>query len=173
MMLLVDSGHQLRPTPLRERESTWSPDGRAIIFMSNRRGHFDLFDKPSSGAGAEDLLLASDVDQYPSGFLPDGKSLLYWTQGDPKTAGHLWVLPMTGERKPYPFAQTLFRKCCSSFAPVGDGSFTYPMNRIERKSTWLPFKGQAPSGGFLPPAAPGPDGAATGRRFFTWVGTSA
>ena len=127
--------------PAEERESIWSPDGRMIVFMSNRRGHFDLFEKPSGGGGDADLLLASDVDKYPSSFSPDGKSLLYWTQGDPKTASHLWVLPMTGERKPYPFAQTLFRECCGKFAPNGRW-IAYASDESEREEIYVaPFPG--------------------------------
>jgi Tol biopolymer transport system component len=127
--------------PGEERESTWSPDGRMIVFMSNRRGHFDLFEKPSAGGGSENLLLTSDVDKYPSSFSPDGKSLLYWTQGDPKTASHLWILPMTGDRKPYPFAHTLFRECCGSFAPDGRW-IAYVSDESEREEIYVaPFPG--------------------------------
>jgi eukaryotic-like serine/threonine-protein kinase len=127
--------------PAEERESTWSPDGRTIVFMSNRRGHFDLFEKSSAGGRNEDLLFASDVDKYPSSFSPDGKSLLYWTQGDPKTASHHWVLPMTGERKPYPFAQTLFREDFGKFAPDGRW-IAYASDESEREEIYVaPFPG--------------------------------
>ena len=102
--------------PAEERESAWSPDGRTIVFNSHRKGYFDLYLKPSSGVGPENLLLASDSDKYPASFSPDGKFLLYWTQG---ANIDLWVLPMSGERKPFPFAQAAFKQNRGRFAPNG------------------------------------------------------
>ncbi len=131
------------------RESAWSPDGRMIVFMSNRRGHFDLFEKPSDGGGTEKLLLASDVDKYPASFSPDGKFLLYWTQGDRKnwtegdrkTGTDLWVLPLIGERKPFPFARTAFNEDFGTFAPNGRW-IAYGSDQSEQYEVYIaPFPG--------------------------------
>ena len=35
----------------------WSRDGRRIVFTSNRNGAFDLYQKPTTGVGVEELLL--------------------------------------------------------------------------------------------------------------------
>ncbi|MBI4469101.1 MAG: serine/threonine-protein kinase, partial [Acidobacteria bacterium] len=55
----VASGLRTRFTsdPAEERNSTWSSDGSRIVYSSNRRGYFDLYQKASSGAGEEDMLL--------------------------------------------------------------------------------------------------------------------
>jgi dipeptidyl aminopeptidase/acylaminoacyl peptidase len=93
--------------PAEERASAWSPDGSRIAFSSNRQGHFDIYQKDSSGAGSEELLLESDVDKYPTSFSTDGRFLLYWANGL-KTGADLWILPLSGDRKPFPFLQTEF-----------------------------------------------------------------
>ena len=42
-----------------DRFPVWSPDGNRIVFDSNRKGHRDLYLKPSNGSGNEELLLGS------------------------------------------------------------------------------------------------------------------
>ena len=57
----------------------WSPDGTRVAFTSNRKGHFDLYQKAASGIGMETVLFADDKEKYPTSWLPNGSSLLYWT----------------------------------------------------------------------------------------------
>ena len=60
-------------TPLtvsgRVSESIWSPDGRRVVFASNRREP-DLYQKASSGAGPEELLLAGDIKKVSGECVP-------------------------------------------------------------------------------------------------------
>ena len=55
----------------------WSPDGSRIVFGSNRKGLYDLYQKPAIGAGTEELLLATAQDKSPTDWSPDGRLLLY------------------------------------------------------------------------------------------------
>jgi Tol biopolymer transport system component len=76
----------------------WSADGTRIFFTSNRRGHFDLYQKAASGVGTEMLVFADGSEKYPTGLLPDGRSLLYWAfDADGAT---IWTLPLAGESRP-------------------------------------------------------------------------
>jgi hypothetical protein len=63
----------------------WSPDGSRIAFTSDRRGHRDLYVKDASGAGEDELLLASALDKSVEDWSPDGR----WIAG-----GWLGALPI-------------------------------------------------------------------------------
>jgi eukaryotic-like serine/threonine-protein kinase len=81
--------------PAEDISPIWSPDGREIIFASNRGGNFDLYRKSASGVGVEELVFGSQSEKYPTSWAPDGRSILYWTF-DLETAG-LWQLLLEGE----------------------------------------------------------------------------
>jgi len=104
--------------PADERSPAWSHDGSRIVFASNRKGHFDLFQKASSGIGSDELLLESGLDKYPLSVSPDERFLMY-SVTDPKTKLDLWVLPLGGDRKSFPFLQTEFNETDSQFSPDG------------------------------------------------------
>ena len=84
--------------PAEDRDLIWSPDGRTTVSSSNRRGHFDLFQKPSTGAAAEELLYADKLDKQIRSWSPDGKFLLYTASGS-KTRDEIWVIPINGSAK--------------------------------------------------------------------------
>ena len=96
----------------------WSPDGSRIVFASNRDGPIDLYQKPASGAGNEEALLKSNEDKLPTDWSSDGQFILY-DAVDPKTRGDLWILPLSGDRKSFPFLQTQFSERQGQFSPDG------------------------------------------------------
>jgi serine/threonine protein kinase/Tol biopolymer transport system component len=103
--------------PSQDQLAVWSPNGSRIIFGSNRKGHFDLFLKASSGAGAEEILLESPEDKYPFDWSADGRFIVY---AEIKGAReNLWILPVEGDRKPFVFLQTAFDEDVPQFSPDG------------------------------------------------------
>jgi len=92
----------------------WSPDGRRVIFTSSRSGPFGLYEKSASGAGDEQLLATETGN--PLSWSSDGRFLLY-ARADPKTGTDLWVLPLTGERKPLAVVQTAMDQPGGEFSP--------------------------------------------------------
>ena len=78
----------------------WSPDGRQIVFVSNRKGPRDLYRKDSSGAGAEELLLESDLQKSCEDWTRDGRFVIY-NQVSRRGDREIWALPLLGDRKPF------------------------------------------------------------------------
>jgi Tol biopolymer transport system component len=71
----------------------------------------------ADGTGAEKLLVKSDESPaYPLDWSHDGRFVLYESQA-PKTGADLWVLPLAGDKKPFPFLQTAFSEDNGTFAP--------------------------------------------------------
>src|SRR5262249_6920915 len=86
----------------------WSPDGKRIAFASQRKGKWGIYVKAADGTGNEELLVESGVAKSPTSWSPDGKFLVY-TVVDPKGGGDQWIIPLTGDRKPFPLLQNSFR----------------------------------------------------------------
>jgi eukaryotic-like serine/threonine-protein kinase len=96
----------------------WSRDGTRIIFASDPKGLFDLYQKSTSGAAEEELLLSSNGDKYPTSVSPDGRFLLY-SSSDSNKKYSLWVLPIGVGAKPMPFPSTEFNEIDGRFSPDG------------------------------------------------------
>jgi serine/threonine protein kinase len=106
--------------PSAATEAVWSPDGNRLVFNSSRKDRLDLYQKAADGTGSDELLVESDVDKYPTSWSRDGQFVLYNTTFDvPKTKTDLWVLPLSGDRKPFPFLQTEFNETRGQFSPDG------------------------------------------------------
>jgi eukaryotic-like serine/threonine-protein kinase len=97
----------------------WSPDGGRIAYASHRQGVYAIYAKASDGSGDEEKLLDSPA-QFPKvakSWSPDGRYLLFWMSD--RVSADLWVLPLFGDRKPIPFAQTTFDELFGEISPDG------------------------------------------------------
>jgi len=123
-----------------DQRPVWSPDGSRIVFISNRKGIYNLYWKSSSGAGADELLLESDQTKGPTDWSSDGRFLLFRSL-DPQTGYDLWVLPVSGSKKPYPFLKTPFEERDGQFSPDGKW-IAYQSNESGRFQIYVqPFPG--------------------------------
>ncbi|HEV8119213.1 MAG TPA: protein kinase, partial [Thermoanaerobaculia bacterium] len=103
--------------PSMDDSPLFSPDGKTIVFSSNRGGVFDLYTKAAGGGGQEQLLLKSDEIKFAHDWSRDGRYIAYQSQG--KTGWDLWVLPTFGDKKPILFLQTPFNEMRPAFSPDG------------------------------------------------------
>jgi hypothetical protein len=94
----------------------WGPGDQQILFTSGRSGRLDLFIKASTNVGTEEKLFEDTSDKYPLSVSPDGKFLLYQKT---QPTQDLWVLPLSGDRKPFPFIATEAAEAVGQFSPNG------------------------------------------------------
>jgi eukaryotic-like serine/threonine-protein kinase len=98
--------------------ATWSPDGAEIIYAPGGGQSADLYRKAANGAGQGELLLHTEETKTPLDWSRDGRFLLFMQRGK-NTGADLWVLPMQGDRKPFPYLATPFTEAQAQFSPDG------------------------------------------------------
>jgi serine/threonine-protein kinase len=102
----------------------WTPDGRRIIFTSDRDGVLNLYTQSVDGTAAAVRLTTSANQQFPSSVSPDGTLVVGFerlalgasTQMAPGAAWRVRLFPNT---TPPPPVQTLFDGVWAEFSPDG------------------------------------------------------
>ena len=88
------------------------------VVETEKAGAGDLYQKLSIGTGAEEVLLTSNAMKNPTDWSADGRLILYETQ-NPKTNNDIWILPTTGDRKPFPLLNSEFNEYQGRTSPDG------------------------------------------------------
>jgi Tol biopolymer transport system component len=96
----------------------WSADASRLMFADDRKMYWDLYQRTTVSTGHEELLLESATQKYPTDSSADGHFILYDNE-DRKNGFDVWVLPLQGERKPFPFVNTRFDEREGQFSPDG------------------------------------------------------
>jgi Tol biopolymer transport system component len=73
----------------------WTPDSKAVVFSSDRNGHFDIYKQGIDQATAE-TLVASPENKDVTGLSPDGAWVFYTTPASPSAPGKLMRVPLSG-----------------------------------------------------------------------------
>jgi Tol biopolymer transport system component len=103
--------------PGGDASPVWSPDGTHVAFSSLRSGKISLFEKLVDETAADELVLEGPGNITPDDWSADGRHIVF----EDKTSGNidLWVLPLFGDRKPFPLIRTEFDESQAVFAPNG------------------------------------------------------
>jgi serine/threonine-protein kinase len=84
-------------TPGIDGIMVWTPDGRRMIFTSERTGVRNLFWQAADGSSAVEPLTESSNTQYPTGVSPDGRRLIF-TEENPRTNNDVMRIELDGLR---------------------------------------------------------------------------
>jgi serine/threonine protein kinase len=113
--LTRNTSTRLTAEPTQEDRPVWTADGSRLVFHSDRNGPHDLFEIPAAGGAVRPFLERPGV-QMAEDVSPD--ALLYG-HSDRATGEDIWILPLSGERKPQPFLKTRFNESGARFSPDG------------------------------------------------------
>jgi Tol biopolymer transport system component len=121
---------QLTSNPADDVNPVWSPDGTRIAFTSERKGKRDIYQKASSGAGDDEILLSSPDRKSAEDWSPDGRWILYNSRSE--TNQGVWMLPLSGDRKPVPFLV---------------GAYNVNLSRVSPNGRWIAYRSTETGGG--------------------------
>ena len=152
--------------PTDEISPIWSHDGSRIIFGSGRKGGIDVYQKPSTGAGSEEMLLEGGLGKFPQSSSPDGRFVLYVSGSGTMRRSDLFVLPLAGDRKPFPFLNTSFVESQGQFSPDGRW-IAYMSNESGQFDVYVaPFPGPGRSSRISPAGGGWPRWRRDGKEIF-------
>jgi serine/threonine protein kinase len=139
----------------------WSPDGSRIAYTASEGGNLyaAIFGKASTGTGEPERLLppVPGLEQAVCDWSPDGRYLIYRSGSAGVGAGQdLWILPLFGDRKPFPYVTGPGNQGEARFSP--DGRWVaYSSNETTRLEIYVapfPWTGAkwqvSASGGYAP-----------------------
>ena len=99
---------------------SWSPDGKTIVFDSNRDGTFHLYQVASDGSKAVSPLLVDGFSEREPDWSSDGRYILYARcEKHSSTDFEIWAMPLFGRREPFPVVQSPFDAEYPALSPDG------------------------------------------------------
>jgi Tol biopolymer transport system component len=117
---VTSGGAALNATPI------WSPDGAQFVFRTNR-GVVELYRRSTAGGGDEQVVLPYQSTRVggiqsnnivDTDWSPDGRSILF-SVPSLSSGTDLWLLPLTGDKKPVKFLASPADEMHGNFSPDG------------------------------------------------------
>jgi serine/threonine-protein kinase len=97
----------------------WTPDGRRLIFSSDRAGARNLYWQAADGTGAVERLTESLNQQNAVAVSPDGRRLIF-SEEEPRTGnGDVMMIELDGSRRVTPLVQSPFIERNGIISPDG------------------------------------------------------
>jgi serine/threonine-protein kinase len=124
--------------PSLDQYPVWTPDGRRVVFASNRAGIPNLFWQPADGTGTVERLTTGPNQQLPHSFTPDGKSLIL-RETTPGTNTDLNLLRLANRARTEPLVHTTSGEQNGEISPDGRW-LAYQSNESGRNEIYVrPF----------------------------------
>jgi len=122
---------------LDEMDLMWIPVTKSWLLNERHYGGLQGLNKAETAAQyGEEQVLIGEAGTYPDAWSSDGKYLLYEKAGGAQTKIDLWILPMTGDRVPFPYLESPFEEAHSQFSP--DGKWVaYTSNESGRSEVYV------------------------------------
>ena len=124
----------------------WSPDGTRIAFEGQRSGKVSLRQKLINGTAADESLLEGSGSLHastPSWLVGGWAFHRVYAHRIVRPTSDVWVLPLFGDRKPFPLVQTAFLETSAVFSPDGRW-IAYTTNEGGQPNVYVqPFPGPA------------------------------
>jgi Tol biopolymer transport system component len=116
--------HPVTNAPGFEGYPVWNPSGTDIVYAANRSADngfgASLFRKASNAVGAEESFLSPPGFAMPRDWSLDGKTVVFdLVKPSDLNNQDIWVLPMSGDRKPIPFLETSAIETQAQLSPDG------------------------------------------------------
>ena len=109
---------QFTSEPTDENWLVWSADGRRVIGNSFGSERLALFEAAADDGRTRTTLLTDGDGKWPVSLSRDGRLLLYVTNSR-ETSNDIWVLPLQGRARPYPFLRSAASENWAAFSPDG------------------------------------------------------
>ena len=101
------------------RDVVWSPDGSQLAYSRQPQGRstgIDIVAKASSNLGEEQTLVELTGNDFIEDWSRDGQYLAFMHM-ESEPPSDVWILPLAGDRKPFPVDESEFAKDEPHFSP--------------------------------------------------------
>jgi serine/threonine protein kinase len=122
----------------------WSPDGKSILYENPvAPGTWTISQKRADGGGTDEVIYKTSLQVIPSSWSPGGKFVAMAVSGTTSSGkDEIWILPMSGDHKPFPFLQGTARIYDPQFSPDGHW-LLYTSDESGRNQSYVvPFPGR-------------------------------
>ena len=174
--LLEVAGNVLRKLtfdPSTHNSPLLSPDGRSMIYGSNRAGDYDLYQESLTGPASVEKIVANSENNSSTDWSRDGRLVLF-DRVRTKTGKDIWLLPRDGDRKPFAVMEKDKDQRLAQFSPTdaSNGSLTNRTKLDDSRSTSSRSPAPEEDSRFPPMAVLKCTGARMARSSFIWSRTA-
>jgi serine/threonine-protein kinase len=129
--LTFDGATNIRPT--------WSPDGRHLLWVTNRSNKMEVWRKRADGSQGAELLVSVERSVFEGMISPDGEWIVYRTDDVAAGSGDILARPISGDSSDVELIATAFEETSPALSPDSRW-MAYSSNESGRKEIYVrPF----------------------------------